>query len=305
MTTLMQRIKKGPSARPPKIMLIGVEGVGKSTAGANMPNPVFICGESGLVGPQFEGVPNFTPANWQELLDFVNEIATEPGEFKTVVIDTLDWIEPMLYAHVVAAAKKNDIKHIEDFGYGKGYVIAQNEARKLIVALDRANAAGMAVLLLSHCQLRKVQNPEGEDYDHFESKVNAKIAGLFKEWADAVLFAKFETFVQKEGNKVKASGGSTRVVETTHSAAWDAKNRFGLPELMPLDMPEILKAMNGLGGDAKALEIELRGLLEQIPADKAKKTEAWLSKAKRTAPELQNVINNCKILIKEKEAENG
>ena len=75
----------------------------------------------------------------------MNEIATEPGEFKTVVIDTLDWIEPMLYAHVVAAAKKNDIKHIEDFGYGKGYVIAQNEARKLIVALDRANAAGITL----------------------------------------------------------------------------------------------------------------------------------------------------------------
>ena len=58
-------IKKGPSTRPPKIMLIGVEGVGKSTAGANMPSPVFMCSESGLVGPQFADVPNFTPKSWR------------------------------------------------------------------------------------------------------------------------------------------------------------------------------------------------------------------------------------------------
>ena len=101
-------IKKGPTTRPPKIMLIGVEGVGKSTAGANMPNPVFMCSESGLVGPQFNDVPNFTPKSWKEALEFIDALATDPGDFKTLVVDTLDWLEPMLYDYVVAAAKKPD-----------------------------------------------------------------------------------------------------------------------------------------------------------------------------------------------------
>ena len=237
--SLLESIKKGPSTRPPKIMLIGQEGVGKSTAGAKMPNPVFLCGESGLVGPQFADTPSFTPTSWAESLAFCEELASNPSGYKTLVIDTLDWIEPMLYAHVVAAAKKNEIKHIEDFGYGKGYVIAQQEARKMLAVLDKVNAAGMAVLILSHSQLKTVKNPEGDDYDHFESKVNTKVAGIFKEWCDAVLFARFEIYVRKDGMKVKAQGGTERIVQTTHSAAWDAKNRYGLPEVMDLDMSEI------------------------------------------------------------------
>ena len=47
-----------------------------------------------------------------------------------------------------------------------------------------------------------MQNVLGDDYDHFESKLNAKVGGIFKEWADAVLFARFETFVENKDGKV-------------------------------------------------------------------------------------------------------
>ena len=272
--SLLESIKKGPSTRPPKIMLIGQEGVGKSTAGAKMPNPVFLCGESGLVGPQFADTPSFTPTSWAESLAFCEELASNPSGFKTLVIDTLDWIEPMLYAHVVQAAKKNDIKHIEDFGYGKGYVIAQQEARKMLAVLDKVNAAGMAVLILSHSQLKTVKNPEGDDYDHFESKVNTKVAGIFKEWCDAVLFARFEIYVRKDGMKVKAQGGTERIVQTTHSAAWDAKNRYGLPEVMDLDMSEIYTRIVAGKSSGEMLEA-IKTAAESMEAKTKEATLKW------------------------------
>ena len=272
--SLLESIKKGPSTRPPKIMLIGQEGVGKSTAGAQMPNPVFLCGESGLVGPQFADTPSFTPASWAESLAFCEELASNPSGYKTLVIDTLDWIEPMLYMHVVQAAKKNDIKHIEDFGYGKGYVIAQQEARKMLAVLDKVNAAGMAVLILSHSQLKTVKNPEGDDYDHFESKVNTKVAGIFKEWCDAVLFARFEIYVRKDGMKVKAQGGTERIVQTTHSAAWDAKNRYGLPEVMDLDMSEIYTRIVAGKSSGEMLEA-IKNAAESMEAKTKEATLKW------------------------------
>ncbi len=272
--SLLESIKKGPSTRPPKIMLIGQEGVGKSTAGAKMPNPVFLCGESGLVGPQFADTPSFTPTSWTEALAFCEELASNPSGYKTLVIDTLDWIEPMLYTHVVAAAKKNDIKHIEDFGYGKGYVIAQQEARKMLAVLDKVNAAGMAVLILSHSQLKTVKNPEGDDYDHFESKVNTKVAGIFKEWCDAVLFARFEIYVRKDGMKVKAQGGTERIVQTTHSAAWDAKNRYGLPEVMDLDMSEIYTRIVAGKSSGEMLEA-IKTAAESMEAKTKEATLKW------------------------------
>lgn len=272
--SLLESIKKGPSTRPPKIMLIGQEGVGKSTAGAKMPNPVFLCGESGLVGQQFADTPSFTPTSWAESLAFCEELASNPSGYKTLVIDTLDWIEPMLYAHVVQAAKKNEIKHIEDFGYGKGYVIAQQEARKMLAVLDKVNAAGLAVLILSHSQLKTVKNPEGDDYDHFESKVNTKVAGIFKEWCDAVLFARFEIYVRKDGMKVKAQGGTERIVQTTHSAAWDAKNRYGLPEVMDLDMSEIYTRIVSGKSSVEMLEA-IRTAAESMEAKTKGATLKW------------------------------
>ena len=67
-------------------------------------------------------------------------------------------------------------------------------------------------------------------------KTTAQTAPLTKEWADIVLFANYKTFsvaADKEGKKHKAQGGQ-RVMYTTHHLL-GCKNRFGLPEEMPLD----------------------------------------------------------------------
>lgn len=257
--SLLANVKKGAKAKAPKIMLIGVEGVGKSTAGAKMPNPIFICGESGLVGSQFAETAHFTPSTWEEILKFIGELVTEEHQYKTVVIDTLDWIEPLLYNYVCRSAGPQ-YKNIEDFGFGKGYGIAQQEFRRLIAGLEKVNEKGMCVMILCHSQQKTVQNPLGDNYDHFEPKTNAKIAGLVKEFCDAILFAHFDIYTRKDGNKVMAMGGSERIVETTHSAAWDAKNRYGLPEVMPLDMEaimaEIKKSMATAVEETKAKKAE-------------------------------------------------
>lgn len=301
--SLLQNIKKGQTKNPPRIMLLGVEGVGKSTAGAAMPNPVFVCGEDGLVGPQFAEVSSITPSSWKDILDFVDELATTKTEFKSLVIDTLDWLEPMLYEHTCAKYGQGKIHSIEEFGFGKGYVLAQTEARQLLSRLDRLNKAGFAVLILAHTQIKAFNNPVGDNFDRYEPKVNLKIAGLFKEWCDAVLFAQFDVFTDKKGGiKAKAFGGQERIVQTTHSAAWDAKNRYGLPETMPLDMKTILDAIaEGQPRDMKDMVAELEGLVAKMPKEKAEKTEAWLKAGKYTAQQLAQVINKARFDAKKDE----
>ena len=123
-----------------------------------------------------------------------------------------------------------------------------------------------------------------------------------KEWADAVLFINYKTMIVATEGANKAQGGK-RVIYTTHHPCWDAKNRFGLPEQMPLDMAAIMEAItNGNGGDKKALEIEIKGLIESLPKEKADKTLEWLKKP-HTVTDLQKVLNNIKNTIKW--AENG
>ena len=290
-----QLIKKGPSQKPPRIVMIGVEGVGKSTAGAQMPSPIFLCAEDGLVGHQFAETPSVSPRDWPETLAFLDWLATEAHEFKTLVVDTLDWIEPRLFAHVVAAAKKPDIRQIEDFGFGKGYVLAADEFRQFLARLDRVNARGMSVLVLAHSQVKAFNNPLGDNYDRYEPKVAKQVAGLVKEWADCVLFAMFDVFTRKDGSKVKGQGGQVRVVHTEHCAAWDAKNRYGLPATLPLDMPVILEEIaRGQPADTSAMAAEIREIAEGMDEDKRKATLAWLDK-KPTAQQLAQLLNKIRI----------
>lgn len=79
-----------------------------------------------------------------------------------------------------------------------------------------------------------------EDFDHWELKLGEKttnkIAPLLKEWSDMTLFLAFKTNLiatDSQGKKHKATS-CQRVVYTTKTAWWDAKNRFGLPDELPL-----------------------------------------------------------------------
>lgn len=306
---LLKNIKKGQSNKPPRIMMIGVEGVGKSTAGAAMPNPIFICGEDGLVGNQFNDVNSFTPSSWEDVIAFCDELATEKTEFKSLVIDSLDWLEPMLYEFVCKKYGKGKVSHIEDFGFGKGYVLALTEISNLLIKFDKLNALGFTILVLAHSQIKTFQNPDGDNFDRYEPKVNVKVAGKVKEWCDAVLFARFDMYTSKDGGfgKAKAYGGQNRIVQTTHSAAWDAKNRFGLPDVMPLDMGEILAAIaqgqpNGKTEDEMVKELE--DLITKMPKEQAEKTSAWLKKGGFTCQQLAQVINKARFSIKQNAAEN-
>jgi len=228
---LRYEITEGPIERAQRVLVYGPEGIGKSTFASQMPNPMFIDVEQGTNQLCVMRLP--TPPSWDVLLDECRAVYEQPGEVRTLVVDTLDASERLCQEHVCKKAKKPSI---ESWGYGKGYVIAAEEFQKLLDVLDRCIAAGVNVMLLAHSAMRKVERPdESGAYDRFEVKLNKHIASKSKEWSDAVLFLDYETFVSVDDNgKGKASGGK-RVIRTTHNVAWDAKNRWGLPDKLMLD----------------------------------------------------------------------
>lgn len=273
LASFASRIRKGPTKRPARIFLIGVEGVGKSTFGMESPAPFFLCAENGLVGSQFENAESYAPTDWLDLLAWVEWIATGEHAYRTLVIDTLDWIEPILFRYVCKrdSNPQRVLAGIEDYGYGKGYKIAADEFRRLLALLDKVNARGMFVEILAHSTIKTVNNPLGDNYDRFDAKASKEITGLVSEWADAVLFAQFQTFTtQAKGiGKAKGYGGQRRIVKTNHSAGWTAKNRYGLPEEMEFDAGSILEAIasgNGASGEtAEELRAEIAALSESLP----------------------------------------
>ena len=112
------------------------------------------------------------------------------------------------------------------------------------------NERGMAVILIGHCQIKRFDSPETEPYDRFMPKLQERSNALVREWADAVLFANYRTVVKKSEvgfNKEVARGISPgeRLLFTTERPAYMAKNRYALPDQLPLSWEALSNAIAG------------------------------------------------------------
>lgn len=231
MTTTLADIKRSISG-PPRIVVYGVPGIGKTTFACSTPSPIVINAEDGLSDIDVPAFP--VPTSYRDILEQVGCLATEPHNYRTLVVDSLDRIEPMLWAHVCAEHKQRDI---EAFGYGKGYTAATSEWRNLLSGFDACRARGMAVVLVAHSIVAKIEPPETEGYDRYQLRLHKAADGVVCDWADAVLFATYKvTAVATSGGERKRgiSDGS-RVLKCTERAAWRAKNRYRMPDELPLD----------------------------------------------------------------------
>ncbi len=297
-------IKSGRPPQPIRAIVYGPEGVGKSTFGAHAPDPIFIIPEDGLVNID---VPHFEPRSWEELKDFIFSLINDEHDLKTLVFDTIDWLEPICHQYV---CRINDKTDIDAFGYGRGHVAALEEFRKLISWLELLRRAkNMHIIILGHSQVKTFKNPIGEDFDRFCLKINEKAAGLFKEWVDVVLFATHETFAVKKTDKAKAKGVSNgaRVMFSQRHAGYDAKTRYPIPSKIPLDWGVFWSAIKTPGVDEIAfLRKELVGLTPQVlDESKRKALETWLEDTSLTVDDLRLGLNRVmSVVVEEKEGNN-
>lgn len=230
------KVIRGIRKRALRIVVAGVEGIGKTTFASKMPEPLFIDLEG---GSDFMDVARTEiPYTWQEFLMYVGEVAAGPSICKTLVIDTGDKAEMLCIKYLCDKYKKGGL---EDFGYGKGYTYLKEEYAVLLQKLDKVVESGTNVVINAHVTLRKFEQPdEAGAYDRYELKMSKQVSPMVKEWTDIMLFANYKTYVNKgEGlEKNKVTGGK-RVMYASHHPCWDAKNRHGLPDEMDFDFENI------------------------------------------------------------------
>ena len=237
----MFEINTGVVKTPLKVIIYGTEGVGKTTLASKFPKPLFIDAENGSGALNVARYPY--PTSWQMLMSEVQEFLNNPQGYKTLVIDSIDWAEAKAIEMICAGMKVNGI---EDIGWSKGYTYLNEEMGRLLNLLTEVINRGVNVVLIAHMVIRTITKPEETgSYDRYELKLkqakNGNNCQLVKEWADLILFCNYREFLvaDKTTGKKKATGGKERIMYTEHAATWDAKNRFGLPEVLPLDFKSI------------------------------------------------------------------
>jgi hypothetical protein len=248
MMKMLELIQKGKEQRPPRILLFGTEGVGKSQTASQTPKPIFISTEDGLGEIDCHKFP--LARTYQDVTGALDDLHSESHDYQTVIIDTVDWAEKLIFDELCRQYGVNSIERV-DGGYGKGYVHALALWRQIIDRLTKLrDERNMMVMLLAHAKIERFEDPEEAGYDRYSPRLNRHAAALLCEWCDAVLFAtrKFTTKTETGAfNKTRTKAvpvgadGGERILRCIGGPACVAKNRYSLPAELPLDW-------NTLGG---------------------------------------------------------
>ena len=232
--SLLDTIHKGKASKPPRLMVYGGEGVGKSTFASTLPDPIFIDTEGGLANIDTSSFP--TARSLKDVTDALDALLSEQHSYATVCIDSLDWLERLIWDDV---CKRFGVTNIEkaDGGYGKGYTHALNGWRDVLGKLERLRLErGMIVCLLAHGKVEKVEDPILGTYDRWSPRLHKLANAVVCEWVDAILYAFRKTIVtkDKDGNTtgVMAMGanGGTRMLRVSGGPACVAKTRFTIAD---------------------------------------------------------------------------
>ena len=281
MSANLANVKRGKQKVPRRVVMYAAEGVGKSTFAAGAPNPLFIGAEDGTNDLDIARMPS--PKTWGEMLGALREIADTPNEYETIVIDPVNWLEPLVTAHVVGTSGKS----LQDWGggYGRGPAACLQEWRVFVSELERIWRSGKNVVLLSHAQVKRFNDPDGSEFDRYEMAMLPAVAGLLKQWVDFVLFARHEAYAKDK----KGFSTGARLMHTAWTAAYDAKSRADIPGTLPLSWSAFQGALDNAG---KNVITEIETALSIIgDAEVEKVVRAELAKFKGNAGREIEILN--------------
>lgn len=224
-------LRSSASKLPPIVLLYGVGKVGKTSLAAEFPDPLYLPTD-GERTP--EGIDLPTPgtiSNFDELLNIFGELLTEEHDRKTVILDSLDGLEPLIWA---ATCRRLGVASIEEPGFGKGYVEADTEWLEYFQAISALKNAGIAVVQVAHPEIARFDSPTSDPYSRYSIKLHKRASALAREKADVIGFLNYRISLKEKEvgfNKkiAHAEGGSERQIHLEERAGFIAGNRYAMP----------------------------------------------------------------------------
>lgn len=237
----LKSIRRNEALAAPRVMIYGVEGIGKSTFAAGAPDPIFILTEDGLGSLAVDHFP--LAKEFNDVINAIGSLVESDHKYRSVALDSLDWLETLIWRDIESKYEAKEL------AYGKGAVIAADKWREILDGFNALrNEKGMSVILIAHTTIKRFDSPEVEPFDRYQPKLQERSNALIREWCDAVFFANYKVIVKKDDvgfNKTNNRGISTgeRLLYTTERPAYMAKNRYNLPETLPLSWDSFVDAI--------------------------------------------------------------
>lgn len=235
MAISLSSLKSTKRSDPPVILLYGVDGIGKTSLAAEFPDALYLPTQGERTPSDVELVTPGTIESFDDLLDVFGELLTEEHDRKTVIIDSLDGLESLVWR---ATCLRIGVASIEEAGFGKGYVEADTEWNEFMAAASALAQRGICVVMLAHPEIVRFDSPVTDPYSRYQPKLHKRANALVREKSDIVAFMNYrvsikEKEVARQTKVAHAEGGKERQIHLVEGAGFNAKNRYSMPDAIP------------------------------------------------------------------------
>lgn len=225
-------------ARAPITLIYGVDGIGKTSLAAEFPAPLYLP-TAGERAPAELDLP--TPGTIEtadDLWSIIGDLLTTEHDRRTLIIDSMDGLEPIMNAVTCARIGADSIDS-NDKGspaaFGRGDVQADVEWDQFMDACDDLASAGINVVMLAHPEIKRFDSPVTDPYDRYQVKLRKRAAALIRERSDIVAFMNYRVSLKSKAVAPKkevthAEGGKERQIHLVEGAGFVAKNRYSMPD---------------------------------------------------------------------------
>ena len=225
------------------LLIIGTEGVGKTTFSYEFPKPIRIESlyesgaedflEAGVFDSKF--TVNTNHDNYHELV-----LSIKKSTEATLVLDSTSGFQRVLFDYLIET--KHGGNEDDFYAYFKG---PRNEAPKYASdfcnMLENQRRKGQHVIVLSHAVNEVVKNPRGVDYTTTDIDLDKGIREVFKKWAANILFMTVDPDIDsvtktkdRKATEAKMKDDDLRVIFTQKSLVHSAKNKMNLPPVISM-----------------------------------------------------------------------
>lgn len=266
------KITRGVRPRPRNVLLYGEHKTGKTTLASTWPNPILVDVEGG--SDDIDIARGSRVTSYMEFVNQVSWLITNDHGFHTVIFDSIDWLEKLIWADI---CKKKGVKSIADIDYGKGFDAAAAECEPFINAIRLLNKKGMATVQIGHAKKEKHSPPGQPSYDRWEPDLHKNFRGPIVEFVDEIFFLKKEviTITEDKGfgqSRGIAAGTERRILVCSDTGSVMAGNRIGMPKEIPATFQAYVDCIHAYQQRAQ-VSAGVEGLRQRLEYNAERKAE--------------------------------
>lgn len=229
-----------------RIVISGLEGVGKTTLACNAPRPLLVPLEAGYGGVMVQKTPKLESNVFvMQLMDeIIASCAAGKFVYQSLIFDSATALETLIHEEVLqrdpayAPGNKKTVTMDSALGgYGKAYQYSNELFQNFLKKCDiLSQQYCINIVLTCHVFAAKVLDPMNGEYDSWDlllhSPKNQKTYGkreIITQWADIIGFLYEPMYIAESKTLAKGiSANKGRILAVARTPSYVAKNRYNV-----------------------------------------------------------------------------